>query len=84
MFTQQTLGAVADVCLSPWVSHLGPELPAQLLQLASLHRSSKNITTWCWQALFLVQPKLTDSESRQAVNEIAFAEVHMLYSKILL
>lgn len=67
----------AAVSVSPWFTRFGANLPAKLLQLASRRNGDKSITAWCWQALYLLQPELTDSQRQQILDGGAVTEVGM-------
>ena len=73
----------AEVGFSPWVAHLGDDLAADLIKVALVHKASRSITTWCWQALYLTQPKLTDSQKQQLVENIAIEASNTLHIAVL-
>ena len=71
----------ADAPCSPWLVALGPNLPSRLIALLSTDGTDTATDTWCWQALYLLQPHLTLSQQEQLIQHPAVQRVRCLFCR---
>ncbi len=63
---------------SPWLSAFSSTLPSQLIGLLSKDGADHAVDTWCWQALYLLQAKLSASQMDQILQHPAAQRVSIM------